>query len=115
MDESMTVTVADMVISDLTTMYSDQPTFNEGKIAVIVDKVVKEVISARNYKAVGYSDEQIETDLFNYESQIYNLSEYDFAHFGAPHETSHSEPSTSRTWIDRNKLFSGIVALSPLL
>ena len=53
MDESMTVTVADMVISDLTTMYSDQPTFNECKIAVIVDKVVKEVISARNYKAVG--------------------------------------------------------------
>ena len=108
------MTVSEKVIENLTTMYSDQPTFNESKIAIIVDKVVKEVISARNYKDVGYSDEQIESDLFNYESQIYNLSEYDFAHFGAPHETSHSEPSTSRTWIDRNKLFSGIVALSPL-
>ena len=108
------MTVSEKVIENLTTMYSDQPTFNEGKIAIIVDKVIKEVITARNYKDVGYSDEQIELDLFNYESQIYNLSEYDFAHFGAPHETSHSEPSTSRTWIDRNKLFSGIVALSPL-
>ena len=109
------MTVSEKVIENLKTMYSDQSTYNEGKIAVIVDKVVKEVITAKNYKAVGYSDEQIEADLLNYESQIYNLSEYDFAHFGAPHETSHSEPSTSRTWIDRNKLFSGIVALSPLL
>ena len=108
------MTVAEKVIDNLTTMYSDEKTFNEKKIAVIVDKVVKEVITARNYKAVGYSDEQIESDLLNYESQIYNLSEYDFAHFGAPHETSHSELSSSRSWIDRSKLFSGIVALSPL-
>lgn len=108
----MTVTVADMVISDLTTMYSDQPTFNANKIAVIVNKVVEEVVFARKYKEASYTDEQIERDLLNYRSQIYNLSEYDFSHFGAPHETSHSENSISRTWVERNKLFSGIIPLS---
>ena len=112
MDESMTVTVADMVISDLTTMYSDQPTFNADKIVVIVNKVVEEVVKARRYKEEDYSDEQIEKDLLNYKSQIYNLAEYDFSHFGAPHETEHSENSISRTWIERNKLFSGIIPLS---
>ena len=108
----MTVTVADMVISDLTTMYSDQPTFNDGKIAVIVNKVVDEVVNARKYKEVGYTDEQIKKDLLNYKSQIYNLAEYDFSHFGAPNETSHSENSISRTWVERNKLFAGIIPLS---
>ena len=63
MDEAMTITVADMVISDLTTMYSDQPTFNADKIVVIVNKVVEEVVKARRYKEEDYSDEQIEKDL----------------------------------------------------
>lgn len=110
----MTVTVADMVISDLTTMYSDQPTFNADKIAVIVNKVVEEVVKARRYREEKYSDEQIEADLHNYKSQIYSLAEYDFATLGASYETSHSENSTSRTWIERNKLFAGIIPLSHL-
>lgn len=112
MDGAMTVTVADMVISDLTTMYSDQPTFNADKIKVIVNKVVEEVVKVRRYREENYSDEQIEADLYNYKSQIYSLAEYDFSKFGAPHETSHSENSTSRTWTERNKLFVGIIPLS---
>lgn len=108
----MNVTVADMVISDLTTMYKDQPTFSTERVAVIVNKVVEEVVSARRYREEFYSDDSIEADLLKFKSQIYNISEYDFAHFGAPHETNHSENSTSRTWIDRNKLFAGIVPLS---
>lgn len=112
MEDTMTVTVADMVISDLTTMYSDQPTFNADKIKVIVNKVVEEVVKARRYREENYSDEQIEVDLCNYKSQIYSLAEYDFSTLGASYETSHSENSTSRTWVERSKLFSGIIPLS---
>ena len=114
MDEAMTLSVADVVISELTTLYSDQPTFNAEKIRVIVSDVVEEVITARNYRNVGYSDEKIMSDLFNYKSNIKKLAEYDFSQFGAPHEKSHSENSINRTWIDRAKLFSGIVAITPL-
>lgn len=113
MDNSMTVTVADMVISDLTTMYSDQPTFNVDKLAVIVNKVVEEVIKARRYREENYSDKQIETDLYNYKSQIYGISEYDFSHIGAPGEISRSEGgSVTINWIERNKLFAGIIPLA---
>lgn len=114
MEDTMTVTVADMVISDLATMYSDQPTFNVDKIAVIVNKVVEEIINIRRYREENYSDELIEKDLLNYKSQIYNVSEYDFSHIGAPHETSHSENSVNRSWIERSKLFAGIIPLSHL-
>lgn len=112
MDNAMTVTVADMVISRLTTLYEKETTFNADKIAVIVDNVILEVVSIRRYRQENYSDEMIEKDLFNYQRQIFNIAEYDFAHNGAPHETSHSENSTSRTWIERNKLFAGIIPLS---
>lgn len=112
MDSAMTVTVADMVIADLTTMYSDQPTFDADKIVVVVNKVVEEVIKARRYREANYTDEQIEADLANYKAQIYNLSEYDFSQFGAPHHSSINENSTSRTWVERNKLFAGIIPLS---
>lgn len=104
--------VFDRVVSDLKTMYSDQPTYNAVKIEVIVENVIDEVIRARRYREEDYSDEQIELDLMNYRPQIYSLAEYDLSKFGAPHETSHSENSTSRTWIERNKLFAGIIPLS---
>ena len=112
MDEAMNVSVADMVISDLTTMYGNEPTFNSGKIAVIVNKVIEEVIQARKYRDRGYSDERIEIDLVNYRPQIYNISEYDFMHIGGAWETSHSENSINRTWIERNKLFAGVIPLA---
>ena len=114
MDETMTLTVADEVIAELTTLYSDQPTFKSEKLTVIVNNVVDEVVLARNYRQAGYTDEQILKDLTKYKSNIKKLAEYDFATFGAPYQTSHSENSTSRIWIDRKKLFAGIVAIIPL-
>lgn len=106
------MTVNEQVVTDLTTMYSDQPTFNADKIVVIVNKVVEEVVKARRYREENYSGEQIEADLFNYKAQIYSLAEYDFSHIGAPGELSRSENSTSITWTERNKLFAGIIPLS---
>ena len=114
MDNAMTITVADEVLAILTTLYSDQPTFSTDKVKVIVNNVVDEVIMARNYRNAGYTDEQIAKDLFKYKGNIKNLAEYDFAHFGAPHEVAHSENSVNRTWVDRNKLFSGIVSLAQI-
>ena len=112
MDEEMTLKLEDEVIDALTVMYSDQPTFNEEKIRLIVKKVIDEVSDARRYKKVGYTDEQIQADLYYFKSQIYNLSEYDFAHFGAPWEIARSENSVSHSWQERNTLFAGIIPLS---
>lgn len=114
MDNAMTLNVADEVISELTTLYSDQVTFSAEKLKVIVNNVIDEIVVARNYKGANYTDEQIMKDLYNYKSNIKKLAEYDFVTFGATHQTTHSENSTSRTWIDRNRLFSGIVAICPM-
>ena len=114
MDETMTLTVVDEVLDMLTTLYSDQPSFKSDKVKVIVSNVVEEVIAARNYRNIGYTEEQIQKDLVKYKGHIKNLAEYDFAHLGAPHEINHSENSTNRTWTERNKLFAGIVSITPL-
>lgn len=114
MDEAMNVSLADMVIAELTDMYSDEPTFNEKKIAVIVGKTIEECISRRKYREREYSDERIERDLVNYKTQIYNVSEYDYNHIGGAWESSHSENSINRTWIDREKLWAGVKPLAKI-
>lgn len=110
----MTYEVANDVLEELTTLYSDQPTFDIKKMEVIVGNAIDEIIVARNYNGVGYSEEQITADIARYKSNIKKLAEYDFATFGAPYQTNHSENSTNRSWIDRNKLFAGIVALTKI-
>ena len=110
----MTLTLADEIIAALTVLYGDKPNFNAEKIKIIVEKIIGEVSDIRRYKKVGYSDKQIQADLYNYKSQIYKLAEYDFGHFGAPNEVSHSENSVSRSWIDRSDLTSGIIPLPDL-
>lgn len=110
----MTLTLKDEIAAALTVLYGDQPTFNDDKIKIIVEKVIDEVSDIRRYKKVGYSDEQIQADLYNYKSQIYKLAEYDFGQFGAPNEVSHSEDSVSRSWVDRRTLTSGIIPLPDL-
>ena len=114
MDEETSLTLAEEIISDLTIMYSDQPTFSEEKIKLIVEKVIDEVSDAKRYKKVGYTDEQIQKDLCRYKSQIYIISEYDFSHIGAPWELSRSENSVSRGWQEREKLFVGIIPLTDI-
>ena len=53
--------------------------------------------------------EQIEKDLYdNYFSVIKNLALYDFAQIGAPFESSHSENSISRNWVNRDEIFKGV-------
>ena len=41
MDNTMTITVADEVIDMLTTLYSDQPTFNAEKVKVIYKHIIQ--------------------------------------------------------------------------
>lgn len=104
--------IVEDIVADLTVIYGDQPTFDAKKIEAIVKKAVEEVITARKYKEVGYTDEQVGADLPHYRSNIFGLAEYDFSHFGAPYETTHAENQTTRTWIAREKLFSGIIPLA---
>jgi hypothetical protein len=52
----------------------------------------------------------IAADLENYYSVIRSVALYDYNQRGAEGQVSHDENSIGRTWVDRDKLFNGVVA-----
>lgn len=115
MSEETNVELQKEIIEDLTIELRDEPTFDAAVLKVKVKNAIREVRLKRNYAATSYSEEQIEYDLLNYYSVIKNLALYDYNQIGAEFQSSHSENSVSRTWTDRDKLLSGVVAFVRVL
>lgn len=111
MDETMSVGLQDELIADLTIELSSEPTFNVDILKQKVIGAIREVKRARKYPSY-YTDEQIQTDLYEYYSNIRNIALYDYNQIGIEFQISSSENGISRTYTDRNKLFSGIIPLS---
>lgn len=107
----MSVGLQDELIADLTIELSSEPTFNADILKQKVIGAIREVKRARKYPSY-YTDEQIQTDLYEYYSNIRNIALYDYNQIGIEFQISSSENGISRTYTDRNKLFSGIIPLS---
>ena len=99
------------IIADLTTELQGDDDFNDKILAVKVKNAINEIKSARKYPS-SYTEDIINKDLANYYSEITNLARYDYNQIGAEGQSSHSEGDTSRTWVKRDSLFSGIIPLS---
>lgn len=111
MGEALNIGLQDNIIAELKVELSGQPTFNADVLTLKVKNAIREVKSKRNYKVTSYTDEQIEQDLYdNYFSTIKNLALYDFAQMGAPFESSHSENSISRSWVNRDDILKNVHA-----
>lgn len=109
-DSGMTVGLEEEIMADLTTELSlTDPNFSQALFLPKVRNAIREVKRARNYPA-SYTSEQIETDMYNYFSNIRNIALYDYNQIGGEFQTSSNENSNSRHWMDRNKLFAGICA-----
>ena len=78
-------------------------------LAIKVKAVVRELLSIRNYENSGMTDYEIETDMNRYYTQCMNVARYDYNQLGAEGEDSHSENGISRKYIERNRLWSGVV------
>lgn len=111
MDEAMSVGLQDELIADLTIELSSEPTFNADILKQKVIGAIREVKRARKYPSY-YTDEQIQTDLYEYYSNIRNIALFDYNQNGIEFQISSSENGISRTYMDRKKLFSGIIPLS---
>lgn len=111
MDVGMTLTMQDELIADLTLELQNEPTFNADVLTQKVVNAIREVKKARKYPAY-YTEEQITKDLYDFYSNARNIALYDYNKMGAEFELSHNENSVSRSFVDRNSLFSGIVAIS---
>ena len=103
------------VIEGLTTELKSDPDFSAEILEQKVDNVINEVKLARRYAQAGYSDEQIETDIVNYISNIRNISLYDYNQSGIDFQTNSQENGTSRSFMSRHRLFYGIIPLAKQL
>lgn len=113
MDETMALTLQDELIADLTEELGAEPTFNAKALKQKVSGAIREVKTARKYPGY-YTEELIARDMYNFYSNIRNIALYDYNKMGGEFEQTHNENSVSRSFVDRNSLFSGITPLCKL-
>ncbi len=107
-DSGMTVGIEQEIFADLSAELSvSDKNFNETLLLSKVRNAIREVKRARNYPK-SYTERQIEQDMYDYFGNIRNIALYDYNQIGGEFQESNSEPGSSRTYVDRNKLFSGI-------
>jgi hypothetical protein len=113
MDEQMEVSLQDELIADLTVELENEPTFDLSKLKQKVINAIREVKKARKYPS-NYKEDMINKDIYNFYSNIRNIALYDYNQIGIEFQTSSSENGVSRSYMDRDKLFSGIIPLAKL-
>ena len=112
MDESMNVGLDEEIFADLEEeLKISDPNFNSDLLRSKVKNAMSEVKKARKYPAY-YTEEQINRDMYEYYSNVRNIALYDYNLIGGEGEQSHSENGVSRSYIDRDKLFAGIIPIS---
>lgn len=113
MDEQMEVSLQDELIADLTVELENEPTFDLSKLEQKVINAIREVKKARKYPS-NYTEDMIDKDIYNFYSNIRNIALYDYNQIGIEFQISSSENGVSRSYMDRDKLFSGIIPLAKL-
>lgn len=113
MDELMSVSLQDELIADLKVELENETTFDLSVLTQKVINAIREVKRTRKYPN-NYTDEMIDKDLYEYYSNIRNIALYDFNQIGIEFQTTSSENGVSRAYMDREKLFSGIIPLAKL-
>lgn len=107
-DSGMTAGLEQEIFADLSAELSvSDDKFNEILLLSKVRNAIREVKRARNYPK-SYSNSQIEQDMYDYFSNIRNIALYDYNLIGAEGQQSSNENGTSRSYVDRDKLFCGI-------
>lgn len=81
--------------------------FSKELLVPKVRNAIREVQQNRSYPE-SFTTEQIESDMYNYYSNIRNIALYDYNQIGNDFQKSSTENSISRTWVDRKSLFNGI-------
>lgn len=103
------------IIASLTVELESDPDFSSEILEEKVANVINEVKHGRRYAQAGYTDEQIESDIINFRANIRDISLYDYNQSGMDFQNSHTENGISRSYINRNRLFYGIIPLSKRL
>ena len=108
------MTIADMkseIIAELTIELQNETDFDADLLEAKVNNAIREVQTARNYPS-HYVNLQIERDTVRFFSQIKAIALYDYNQIGAEGQTQYSADGESIHYVDRSKLFYGVVPLA---
>lgn len=84
---------------------------SENLLKAKIKSAYREVKAARRYPST-YSDEQIESDMLNFYSNVEDIARYDYNAVGSEGMTSYSADGTSIHYRDRDKLFYGVYPIA---
>jgi len=96
------------IVTDLAEELSGEVGYSEDVLRKKVTSAAKEVVRARRYPS-DYEAEDITDDLNRFYSNIRNIALYDYTQIGAEFQTYSGEGAIFRNFMDRNKLFYGVV------
>lgn len=100
------------LITDLTSeLELSDENFNSNLLAIKVKNAIADVKEVRNYPDY-YTDEMIENDINRYYTKIRKIALNDYNKIGIDTEKSHTENNVSMNYVDRDKLFNGVLPIS---
>lgn len=101
------------IISDLTIelQISDGDRFNPTLLESKVKNAYRDVMTARKYPK-SYSEAYIENDMQSYYSNVRAVALFDYNQVGAEGQTQYSQDGVSVHYVDRDKLFAGVLPIA---
>ena len=99
------------IIEELTTELQNEVDFNVDILRLKVQNAYREVKQARNYPS-SYTDSMKEADMENFYTNVKAIALYDYNKVGAEGQTQYSADGESIHYVDRNKMFAGILPIA---
>ena len=99
------------IIEELTIELKNEVDFDAELLGVKVRNAIREVKAARNYPK-SYSESMIYADMENFITNIRAIALYDYTKIGAEGQSQYSADGESIHYLDRNKMFAGILPIA---
>ena len=82
--------------------------FNATLLRSKINSAYRDVKAARKYP-LSYTEAMIEREMENYYSQVREIALFDYTQIGSEGQTQYSQDGVSIHYVDRNKLFYGVL------
>ena len=92
-------------------METEGDKFNENLLKSKIHGAYREVKTARKYP-LSYTEAAIERDMENYFSQVRSVALFDYNQVGSEGQTQYSQDGVSIHYVDRDRLFYGVLPIS---
>lgn len=107
----MTNDIETTLTEELRVELESEVDFSVDILKVKIRNAIREVKAARDYPE-SYSEERINDDLQKYISNIRSIALYDYTKIGAEGQSQYSADGESIHYVDRNKMFAGILPIA---